>query len=102
VHIFDDYKGFTFKSQRFRRQGGKGKITGGLANATLRIFWPFQRGSTEFAADRSRRLLSDSLLVSGERLCETVKVESFNERWYDIGCKAMIIDACLKSYEGIM
>ena len=30
--------------RKFRRQGGKGKITGGLVNATLRISWPFQRG----------------------------------------------------------
>jgi len=30
--------------RKFRRQGGKGKITGGIVNAKLRIFWPFQRG----------------------------------------------------------
>ena len=30
--------------RKFRRQGGKGKITGGVVDATLRIFWPFQRG----------------------------------------------------------
>jgi len=30
--------------RKFRRRGGKGKITGGVINATLRIFWPFQRG----------------------------------------------------------
>ena len=30
--------------RKFRRLGGKGKIAGGVANATLRVFWPFQRG----------------------------------------------------------
>ena len=30
--------------RKFRRQGEKGKITGGVVNAALRIFWLFQRG----------------------------------------------------------
>ena len=45
--------------RKFCRQGGKGKITGGVANATLRIFWLFQR---------SRRSLQP---IAAEGYCRT-------------------------------
>ena len=45
--------------RKFRRQGGKGKITGGVVNATLRMFWSFQRGRRSLQA------------IAGEGYCRT-------------------------------
>jgi len=48
--------------RKFRRQGGKGKTTGGGSQCYVEDILVFPTRSTEFAADRSRRLLSGSLL----------------------------------------
>jgi len=36
--------------RKFQRQGGKGKITGGVAYATLRRFWSFQHNRWDLQA----------------------------------------------------
>ena len=56
--------------RKFRRQGGKGKITGGAVNATLRIFWLFQRG---------RRSLQP---IAAEGYCRTASREGSSSRLF--------------------
>ena len=83
--------------RKFRRQGGKGKTTGGGSQCYVEDILVFPTRSTEFAADRNRRLLSDSLRGDPIRFTGFQEGESVFKKKFNEQCKFSKLKLSIKN-----